>query len=81
VASIGIEVKKDVTMHGFSLNIREDRSLYAYFVPCGLTDRETTFLQTCLSGPLPEMKVVKEAVLRSFSCIFGVTFTVEKDGL
>lgn len=79
VASIGIEVKKGVTMHGFSLNVREDSRLYRYFIPCGLADRETTFLQTCLSGQAPEMNAVKKAVLMAFSCIFGVTFADEKD--
>ena len=81
VASIGIEVKRGVTMHGFSFNIREDKRLYEYFIPCGLTDRKTTFLQTCLSGQAPDMKTVKEAVLRAFSSIFGVTFSDEKDCL
>jgi len=81
VASIGIEVKKGVTMHGFSLNVLEDKRLYQYFIPCGLTDRETTSLQTCLSGQAPEMKTVKKAVLRAFPGIFGVTFSDEKDCL
>ena len=44
IASIGIEVKRGVTMHGFSFNIMEDKRLYRHFIPCGLTDRETTFL-------------------------------------
>lgn len=81
VASIGIEVKKGVTMHGFSFNIREDNRLYRYFIPCGLADRETTFLQTCLSGWSPDMKTVKEVTLRAFSGIIGVTFSDEKDCL
>jgi len=81
VASIGIEVKRGVTMHGFSFNIREDNRLYRYFIPCGLTDRETTFLQTCLSGQVPDMKTVKEVVLMAFSSVFGVTFSDEKDCL
>jgi lipoyl(octanoyl) transferase len=79
VASIGIEVKKGVTMHGFSLNIRENKRLYQYFIPCGLTDRETAFLQTCLLGQAPEMNAVKGAVLKAFSCIFGVTFSNKED--
>lgn len=81
VASIGIEVKRGVTMHGFSFNILEDNRLYRYFIPCGLTDRETTFLQTCLFGQAPDMKTVKKAVLRAFSGIFRVTFSDEKDCL
>jgi len=81
VASIGIEVKKGVTMHGFSFNVLEDRRLYRYFIPCGLTDRETTFLQTCLSGQTPDMNAVKKAVLKAFAGIFGVIFSDKKDYL
>jgi lipoyl(octanoyl) transferase len=81
VASIGMEVKRGVTMHGFSFNILEDNRLYRYFIPCGLTDRETTFLQTCLSGQAPDMKAVKKAALRAFSGIFGVTFCDKNEHL
>jgi lipoate-protein ligase B len=74
VASVGIEVKKGVTMHGFSLNIMEDYRIYRYLIPCGLTNREITFLQTCLSGTAPDMQAVKKAVLKAFGRIFGVKF-------
>ena len=68
-------------MHGFSFNIREEKRLYRYFIPCGLTDRETTFLQTCLSGQVPDMNTVKKAVLKAFASIFGVIFSNGKDRL
>jgi len=50
IAAIGIEVRKGVTLHGFSLNIRDNVPLYSFFIPCGISDRGVTSLERCL-GP------------------------------
>lgn len=42
IASIGIGVRKWISMHGFGLNVAEDLSGYQSIVPCGIDDVEMT---------------------------------------
>ncbi len=36
IASIGVRVSRFVTCHGMAINLRNDLSIFAYMVPCGL---------------------------------------------
>lgn len=38
IASIGVHVKRWVTLHGFALNVTTDLSLFDVVVPCGIPD-------------------------------------------
>ncbi len=38
IASIGIGVRRWITMHGFALNVSSDLAGFQYITPCGLTD-------------------------------------------
>jgi lipoate-protein ligase B len=38
IASVGIQIKKWVTMHGIAININNDLSIFDTIVPCGLKD-------------------------------------------
>lgn len=38
IASVGIQIKKWVTMHGIAININNDLTIFDYIVPCGLKD-------------------------------------------
>ncbi|WP_018156232.1 lipoyl(octanoyl) transferase LipB [Demetria terragena] len=44
VAQIGIRVSRNVTMHGFSLNVNCDLGWTDTIVPCGIADAEVTTL-------------------------------------
>mgnify|MGYP003381333410 FL=1 len=46
LASIGVGVRKWVSMHGFGLNISSDLSGYEAITPCGLSDVTMTSLAT-----------------------------------
>ncbi|TFG37833.1 MAG: lipoyl(octanoyl) transferase LipB [Syntrophobacterales bacterium] len=71
IAAIGIEIRNSVTMHGFSFNIMEDWSLYSLFVPCGITNKGITFLESCLdAGTAIDMSAVKERILFHLSGVF-----------
>jgi lipoate-protein ligase B len=71
IAAIGIEIRNSVTMHGFSLNIMEDWSLYSLFVPCGIIDKGITFLENCLdTNTAIDMSAVKDRILFHLSGIF-----------
>lgn len=39
IAAIGIRVKKWITYHGFSLNIKVNKKNYEGIVPCGISDK------------------------------------------
>ncbi len=45
IASIGVGVRKWVSMHGFALNIGRDLSAFDAIVPCGIQDVEMTSLE------------------------------------
>lgn len=38
IASVGVQIKKWVTMHGIAINICNDLSIFDFIVPCGLND-------------------------------------------
>jgi lipoyl(octanoyl) transferase len=58
LASIGVAVKKWVTLHGFALNVATNLSRFAAINPCGLEATVMTSVSVCLGRPisLDEMK-------------------------
>lgn len=71
VASIGIHVKKWITLHGFSLNISVDLGYYKNIIACGLSDYEQVSMEKLLDKKIP-LSFVKELVLKSFAAVFNV---------
>ena len=73
IAAIGVRVRRWVTLHGLSINVRPDLDHYAGIIPCGATG----FAVTSLNGQgiaVPMSKV--DAVLRrTFLSVFGGSFT------
>ncbi len=75
IASIGIAVKKGVTMHGFALNVGRDLSGFQLINPCGLNFAQMTALALLLKGsPTPAMAEVRRAVVNGFEKVFGIRF-------
>jgi lipoate-protein ligase B len=70
IASIGIHVKKWITLHGFSLNISVDLGYYKNIVACGLSDYEQVSMEKLLDKKI-QLSYVKELVLKSFSSVFN----------
>ena len=71
VASIGIHVKKWITLHGFSLNISVDLGYYKNIIACGLSDYEQISMEKLLDKKIP-LSFVKELVLKNFAAVFNV---------
>lgn len=69
IASLGINVRRWVTMHGIAVNIDPDMSHFELINPCGLPDVEMTSLSNEVGKkvPLPE-------VLEAFVFHFGRVF-------
>ena len=59
IASVGIQIKKWVTMHGIAINICNDLSIFDYIVPCGLKDVKMTSAQN-QTGKTYSMKELKK---------------------
>jgi lipoate-protein ligase B len=70
LAAIGIKVDaRGITRHGFALNVNPDMDYWNGIVACGLQDEPVVALADLLS-PVPEMKRVKEEVIKAFREIF-----------
>ncbi|MDB4966832.1 MAG: lipoate-protein ligase [Myxococcales bacterium] len=64
VASLGIAVRRWVTMHGFALNVATDLARFASINPCGLDAAVMTSLSAATGRPLTLDEVKPLAVAR-----------------
>lgn len=69
LAAIGVRVTRQVSQHGFALNVAPDLTHYAGIVACGLHDRGVTAMCE-LRGDIA-MAAVKEAFVAAFLREFG----------
>jgi lipoyl(octanoyl) transferase len=72
IAAIGVKVDaRQITQHGFALNVNTDLRYFANIVPCGIRDKGVTSMAGLLGGsvPLPEVAGV---VTREFGAIFNL---------
>ena len=65
IASIGLRVRRWVTMHGASLNVAPDLEHFSGIVPCGLADTPVTSLAAL--GAETDMDKVDDALRASFA--------------
>ncbi|HEX7466725.1 MAG TPA: lipoyl(octanoyl) transferase LipB [Usitatibacter sp.] len=73
LASIGVAVKRWVTMHGFALNVSTDLARFAAINPCGLQATVMGSIASVLHRPV-EMATVKSCARAHFSDVFGRAF-------
>ncbi len=69
LASIGINVRRGVSMHGIALNVDPDMEHFALIQPCGLDGVEMTSLRL-ESGAAPGLPEVEDAFVRAFATVF-----------
>lgn len=70
LGAIGVRVTRNVTKHGFALNVAPDLSYFAGIVPCGITDRGVTSMAAELRR-VPPMGEVSVIVAHEFARVFG----------
>jgi lipoate-protein ligase B len=70
LASIGVAVKRWVTLHGFALNVATDLSRFAAINPCGL-DAAVMGSMSAELGRKVDMPTVKHAVRETFAEVFA----------
>jgi lipoate-protein ligase B len=70
LASIGVGVRRWITMHGFALNVSTELRFFELINPCGLRDCQVTSIQEFLNREVPIHKV-KDEVIRQMNNVFG----------
>ena len=70
LAAIGVRIARWVTSHGFALNVSTHLDHFRFIVPCGLTDKGVTSLETLVLRPVA-MDEVETALVRAFRQIFS----------
>lgn len=73
LASIGIAVKRWVTLHGFALNVATDLSRFAAINPCGMDALVMASLSSAL-GRTVSLDEVKPLVARALGQVLGRDF-------
>jgi lipoate-protein ligase B len=73
LASIGVAVKRWVTLHGFALNVSTDLSRFAAINPCGLEANVMASMSSLLGRPV-SLDQVKPVVEREMARIFHRQF-------
>jgi lipoyl(octanoyl) transferase len=70
LASIGVAVKRWVTLHGFALNVSTDLGRFAAINPCGLDAAVMASMAGELGRPI-EMAAVKDAIRATVADVFN----------
>jgi len=70
IAALGIRVSRQVSMHGFALNVNTRLEDFQGIVACGLPDAGVTSMAR-VTGREQSMPLVKEALVREFLVVFG----------
>jgi lipoyl(octanoyl) transferase len=71
IAAIGVKVTvRQVTMHGFALNVNTDLDYFKGIIPCGITDKPVTSMQEILRAPLDFGQVSAE-IVSAFGRVFS----------
>ncbi|MCZ2108616.1 MAG: lipoyl(octanoyl) transferase LipB [Dehalococcoidia bacterium] len=72
IASLGLNVRRWVTMHGIALNVDPDMSHFDLINPCGMADVEMTSLSVEM-GKTVDVTEVVEPFIFHFGRVFGCT--------
>jgi len=62
IASIGLRVRRWVSMHGFALNVLTDLSDFHGIVPCGLRAVQMTSMEQCCGNGIRVQQVVTRVI-------------------
>jgi lipoyl(octanoyl) transferase len=76
IASIGVRVRRWITLHGVSLNVDPDLEHFSGIVPCGVTTPVTSLAAL---GTKTNMERVDQALREAFAEIFSVRMLSAND--
>ncbi|MFN0145536.1 MAG: lipoyl(octanoyl) transferase LipB [Dehalococcoidia bacterium] len=80
IASVGLNVRRWVTMHGIALNVDPDLGHFGLINPCGMKDIEMTSLAREMEEPV-SISQAADAFVFHFGRVFGCTMeSVDLEG-
>jgi lipoyl(octanoyl) transferase len=71
ICSVGVNVSRDISTHGFALNVSNELHYFRYIRPCGLASEVMTSVSE-LSGRSAEVETVVSDAIHCFSEVFGL---------
>lgn len=76
LASIGVGIRRWVTLHGFALNVATDLAWFDAIVPCGIDGCQMTSV-AALGRPDVTLEAIGSAIAERFAALFGHAIVAE----
>jgi lipoate-protein ligase B len=70
LGSVGIAVRRGISLHGFALNVNLSLKPFKWIIPCGLHGAGVTSMEQELSQNI-SMRQVREVITHHFESVFG----------
>ena len=82
LGSVGISIKRGISIHGIAMNITPDLEPFSWINPCGLSDISITSLEKEMArfGPTKDpvsMDQIKKAFVKYFSSVFNYSIPIQ----
>src|SRR5579863_1303222 len=74
IASIGVGIRRWVTLHGFAVNVTTDLSFFDAIVPCGIEGCHMTSLAACTTRDA-STAIFADVMASEFAAVFGYGLT------
>jgi len=71
ILSIGLAIKRYVTMHGFAFNVNTNLDHFSLIVPCGIIGKRVTSLSRQLGYTL-DLSIIAQQTVQEFCKVFDV---------
>ena len=76
ICAIGIHLSRDVTTHGFALNVNTDLDYFSHIAPCGVIGKHVTSVARLLGHQVP-LPAFVEPLIDAFGSVFNLEVRLE----